>query len=831
MKRCQHLGKKLLSLILVVMIVFSAMTIGITAVSAANETKTIYFSSNGYWSKLFAVFVWGDAYDNGEWYTLNEVSGKGDLYRADIPVDYNNVIFCSREVPAQNWDYVENRTAALSIPDGKNYLTLTGDSTAVWDTYTETDIEASKTIYFVPNAEWSDIQYNSAHEYVLHAYNSEDAQGVWETMALVDGSFGGYPSTWSAEIDTDYTTVEFCRVEFIDENTYTVWEKTNAQTIPENKNLFTQNDVCATGVWSYTEEIVPTEPVVTEPATESETITEATQPAEDDAETKIIYFTPNETWSETVSMSIGRVSAYAYNSATGEGKWYWLESTDSVDADYYLNINADYDTIYFGVSYSGEPDGVWNQTDEQTIPENSNHFIQDSDDEAIGTWGFIDTEDKPESIVSYYVVFVDYDGTLISAQVVNEGSAAKAPADPVRKGYTFLGWDKAFGTVTENLTVTARYSKDEDVTPPVVSTTGRLQIEVAGGTSFTISVNGGVARPQGTSYLNTKAPRNTTVTVISSASNGNEFMGWINESGAIVSTSESFTFTTSGNDYFKAMYQTNVEGVNLVVFKNDRAAGGNGQILDMQYYTAGDDITAPDTPTLAGYVFAGWDKTPSQAKAEIAKGNDVTVLANWTRAIVYVTVTAEGGAVEGATADNKYAAYGAVTVKADTPADGMKFAYWTNAEGKVVSYDAEYKFYPAADTYLKANFVAENAEIEYQAIASLAADPTTQGEKITYTMSWNVPEAVGEFKLAGLMVVDAEDYNADTFYHGSGDSKLFDRALSGSMLIPKNTYGITKGASYYGHTYYACTWVQYVDANGETVTVYSDMIAVEKLAE
>ncbi len=429
----------------------------------------------------------------------------------------------------------------------------------------------------------------------------------------------------------------------------------------------------------------------------------------------------------------------------------------------------------------------------------------------------------------YYVTFIDGDGKFIETQTVAYGTSAEAPKVPEKSGYTFIGWDKEFTNITENTVVTAQYKKNTVVVTP--TTTGRLQIEVAGGTSFTISVNSGAARPQGTSYLNTKAPKNANVTVVASTVNGNKFVGWMNSAGAIVSTSESFTFTTSGNDYFKAMYQTEVEGVNLVVYKNDRAAGGKGQILDMQYYTAGDELTIPDDPTLAGYDFAGWNMTDDEIQAELSKGNDVTVLANWTRAIVYVTVTAEGGAVEGATADNKYAAYGAVTVKADEAADGMKFAYWTNAEGKVVSYDAEYKFYPAADTYLKANFVAENAEIEYQAIASLAADPTTQGEKITYTMSWDVPEAVGEFSLAGLMVVDAEDYNADTFYHGSGDSKLFDRALSGSMLIPKNTYGIAKGASYYGHTYYACTWVQYVDANGETVTVYSDMVTVEKLAE
>ncbi len=427
-------------------------------------------------------------------------------------------------------------------------------------------------------------------------------------------------------------------------------------------------------------------------------------------------------------------------------------------------------------------------------------------------------------VPEYEVTFKDFDGTVLKTETVKKGESATAPENPVRKGYTFTGWDVEFENITDDLVVTAVYEKI--VTP----STGKLKIEVAGGTGFTISIGGGSVRPQGTSYHNAKAPKNTTVTVVASTTNGNEFMGWLNSEGAIVSLSETFTFTTSGNDYFKAMYQTEVEGVNLVVHKNGKAAGGNGQILDLQYYVAGDEVVAPDDPAQTGYSFTGWNMTAEEIQAELQNGNDVTVLSNWARETKFITITVDGGTFNGVESV-QHPAYAAATVVADSPADGMKFAYWTNAEGKVVSYDAEYKFYPAADTYLKANFVAENAEIEYQAIASLAADPTTEGEKITYTMSWDVPEAVGEFSLAGLMVVDAEDYNADTFYHGSGDSKIFDRALSGSMLIPKNTYGIAKSASYYGHTYYACTWVQYIDANGEIVTVYSDMITVEKLAE
>ena len=57
----------------------------------------------------------------------------------------------------------------------------------------------------------------------------------------------------------------------------------------------------------------------------------------------------------------------------------------------------------------------------------------------------------------YTVTFVDYDGTVLKTESVTEGSAAHAPADPVRLGYTFTGWDRDFSNVTSNMTVTAQY--------------------------------------------------------------------------------------------------------------------------------------------------------------------------------------------------------------------------------------------------------------------------------------------------------------------------------------------------------------------------------------
>ncbi len=70
-------------------------------------------------------------------------------------------------------------------------------------------------------------------------------------------------------------------------------------------------------------------------------------------------------------------------------------------------------------------------------------------------------------VISYCVVrvnarmnsvqFVDYDGTLLKQVWVADGNSAEAPDDPVREGYTFLGWDNAFTNVTGDLVITAQY--------------------------------------------------------------------------------------------------------------------------------------------------------------------------------------------------------------------------------------------------------------------------------------------------------------------------------------------------------------------------------------
>jgi Listeria/Bacterioides repeat len=85
--------------------------------------------------------------------------------------------------------------------------------------------------------------------------------------------------------------------------------------------------------------------------------------------------------------------------------------------------------------------------------------------------------------VTHTVTFKDWDGSTLKTQFVNDGSAATAPANPSRSGYTFTGWDKAFSSVTGDLTVTAQYSYNGGYTGGGSTTPAKTDVTVPGSTT------------------------------------------------------------------------------------------------------------------------------------------------------------------------------------------------------------------------------------------------------------------------------------------------------------------------------------------------------------
>ena len=70
------------------------------------------------------------------------------------------------------------------------------------------------------------------------------------------------------------------------------------------------------------------------------------------------------------------------------------------------------------------------------------------------------------SLKKYNVNFVDYDGTVLDTQIVEDGKDAVAPKNPERGAnekytYEFIGWNVDFNNVTSDLIVKANYKEIE----------------------------------------------------------------------------------------------------------------------------------------------------------------------------------------------------------------------------------------------------------------------------------------------------------------------------------------------------------------------------------
>ncbi len=155
------------------------------------------------------------------------------------------------------------------------------------------------------------------------------------------------------------------------------------------------------------------------------------------------------------------------------GSYYMIQS--AYQSDYYLRVysGSNYSDLYAGAGTSYATNWQWNAgTSRLSYYVSSSLTKYVSFEPTVGNYtGFFHAPTTASSVQlykhtqgtvivedSYTVTFLDWDGTVLSVQEVDYGAAAQAPADPVREGYSFTGWDVDFSSVTSDLTVTAQYS-------------------------------------------------------------------------------------------------------------------------------------------------------------------------------------------------------------------------------------------------------------------------------------------------------------------------------------------------------------------------------------
>ncbi len=176
-------------------------------------------------------------------------------------------------------------------------------------------------------------------------------------------------------------------------------------------------------------------------------------------------------------------------------------------------------------------------------------------------------------INSYSVTFKDFDGAVLKTETVQYGSSATPPNDPEREGYTFIGWDKSYSSITSDTVIIAQYSIR----------------------AFTVTWknwNGDILKTdENVEYGSIPAFTGNEPTRNEDVEYKYSFAGW----SPIISE-------VYDNQIYVAQYSATKQKYSVVFTDYDDS------ILKNELVEYGSSATAPSNPSRTGYTFIGWDR-------------------------------------------------------------------------------------------------------------------------------------------------------------------------------------------------------------------------------
>ena len=388
--------------------------------------------------------------------------------------------------------------------------------------------------------------------------------------------------------------------------------------------------------------------------------------------------------------------------------------------------------------------------------------------------------------VYHSVTFVDYDGTVLSAQSVAHGSAAIEPTVPEREGYAFIGWDKDFSNVTEDMTVTAQYSANS------YSITYTINGEEY--TAQTYEFGAAVSAPEytipeGHTFSGWDIPEtmpaenlvlDAALTVnsysITYTINGEEYTAQTYEFGAVVSAPE-YTVpeghTFSGWDIPETMPAENlVLDAALTVNSYSITYTINGEEYTAQTYEFGAVVSAPEYTVPEGHTFSGWD-IPETMPAEnlvldaALTVNEYTVTYNINGEIYAIQVYAYGEEVFAPAYDvPDHFTFSGWDTPATMPAENIVLDATLVEDGKyTVSFMVDGETYFTFTGYEgDVITVPENPEklgYTFDAWDGMPEDGVLPAANITVTAVWSVNTYTITY------TVNGEEYSVRTYEYGA----------------------------------------------------------------
>lgn len=387
-------------------------------------------------------------------------------------------------------------------------------------------------------------------------------------------------------------------------------------------------------------------------------------------------------------------------------------------------------------------------------------------------------------------------------------------------GYKFVGWFVNEYTGTPYSTdLTCEVKPTDDCTMIAVYepiSGGVFALEVSA-SKFT--VNGGATQR---SYLLEKMPIGTQVTVVFKGSEN--FLYWVNESGKVVSTSKTYTFSMGSATTLKAVYAEKEEHQAMVVFISHTQ-----QVISSKGYTDTQEIQFPEPPIKMGATFVRWSMTEAEIRAAMATTATgiIVVKPVYGFSAGSYTVTVNYPNDDTATYT---ATVGKITTVTAKSIDGKVFKCWKNGD-TVLGYTETLKVAPRGDLTLTAEYVDAGTTVDRLPVIALTEiSASQQGAKyaVSFTATRSVPDGYTVTEQGVLVSTDSrygEEGALDAMkLDADGDEPDNTKSLKATNTDATGVTVLNGIVSAADRTVYGRAYMILRDSSGTMVYVYSDTI-------
>ena len=459
--------------------------------------------------------------------------------------------------------------------------------------------------------------------------------------------------------------------------------------------------------------------------------------------------------------------------------------------------------------------------------------------------GTFKTEVKKEWCAAGYVPTQNADGTygveigMFTVMVTSRTTGSNSPVANVTgggsnityaqgttvtasaiSGYKFVGWFvNEYPGTAYSTDLTCEVKPTDDCTMIAVYepiSGGVFALEVSA-SKFT--VNGGATQR---SYLLEKMPVGTQVTVVFKGSEN--FLYWVNESGKVVSTSKTYTFSMGSATTLKAVYAEKEEHQAMVVFISHTQ-----QVISSKGYTDTQEIQFPEPPIKMGATFVRWSMTEAEIRAAMATTTTGIIVVEpvYEFSAGSYTVTVNYPNDETATYT---ATVGKITTVTAKSIDGKVFKCWKNGD-TVLGYTETLKIAPRGDLTLTAEYVDAGTTVDRLPVIALTEiSASQQGAKyaVSFTATRSVPDGYTVTE-QGILVSTNSRYGQsdalDAMKLDANGAKPDDTFILKATNTDATGVTVLNGTvSAADRTVYGRAYMILRDSSGAMVYVYSDTI-------